>query len=359
MIGHADRCRTAGRGPSPRNATASAAVAILCALAASPAWAGATFDRLKAQGSFKCGVVRQAGVAIGDVDATGQWRGFFPDFCRVVAAALTGDPDRVEYVLVAARNRMKVLHDREADVVMQNATLTLTREAVEQVSFPAIYYYDGQGFMGHVGLRARNLAELRSAGKAKACVLTSTTTEMGLRELVATTHPNVEILPVDTQDGYFTSFALRQCDIVSHDRLFLSAHSRRKDLGEVVVFPDVISKEPLGPMVRADDRAWELLVRWAVHATIQAEELGLTSANVAARRASDKSPPVQRLLGGIPGLGAALGVADDWALRIIETSGNYGEIYDRNLGAGSDLKVERGLNQLWTKGGLLYAPPMR
>lgn len=321
-------------------------------------YAGETQETIKAQGFFRCGVLRQGGLGISDIDPNGRWQGFFPDMCRAVALAVTGSEDGVEFVELGGMVRFEALRAKDIDILAQNTTMTLARDTELECDFPAIYYYDGQGFMAHADLQVSTLEELRQLDTCTVCVLENTTTFHNLQELIRATHPNLQLLPFKTHAGYFDAFFSRQCDVVAHDRLILSIHARQADPGTVVVFPDVLSKEPLAPLVRDDDPEWANIVRWTLYALITAEELGITQANVAEKR-NDPDPTIQRLLGINPGLGKSLGLDEEWAYRVIAALGNYGEIFERHLGKDSDYNLDRGLNALWTRGGLMYAPPLR
>ncbi len=324
------------------------------------AQAGEVLARVRAGGEVRCGMPRNGSMNSADIDPDGRWVGFFPDFCRAIAAAVVGTANAAQMIQIeGGRQRFDVLNARQVDVVLQNTTVTLNREAVEGVVFPAVYYYDGQGFIARAALNVQNLAELEALNHVNICVFANSTNATHLEDFIKERNLKFDIVQENTNDGLFSAYIARRCDVVSTDRLLLLSNMQQKTYGDVVLLPEVISKEPFAPMVRNDDRDWERLVRWTVYATIQAEELGVTSKNAADRRDHDPNPDVAALLGRTPGLGAALGVTDDWAFRIIAQVGNYGEIFERNLGHASDLQLPRGLNALWTKGGLMYAPPFR
>jgi general L-amino acid transport system substrate-binding protein len=320
--------------------------------------AGETLAAIKSQGFFRCGVMRQVSIAMSDMNAQGEWQGFFPDFCRALAVAVTGSEKGVEFVELGGMVRFKALAAKEVDILIANTTMTLTRETEMGFDFPAIYYYDGQGFMAHADLNVKTLKELQQLKSCKVCVLENTTSVDNLSALIKRTHPNLEPVFFKTHEGYFDAFFSRQCDVITNDRLALSLRASQADTGTVVIFPDVISKEPLAPAIREDDPAWANIVRWTVYALITAEELGVTQTNLEEQRKS-ADPNIQRLLGITPGIGKALGLDDAWIARVIAAVGNYGEIFERHLGGGSAYKIERGLNALWSQGGLMYAPPLR
>ena len=318
---------------------------------------GATLQEIQDRGYVLCGTTR-SGSGVAELDETGAWRGFFPDFCRALGAAIFGDPDAVNFVEVDYLLRFEALKTGAFDVLMANTTWTVGRDVGLGLTYTNILYYDGQGFLAHRSVGARSLAEL---GEARVCVHAGTTTVRNLEELVSSRFPNLTVAEYASIDGVYDAFFSRECEILTQDRVALVAQrqSRAAEPADYVLFPDVVSKEPLGPVVRDDDRQWEDIVRWVANALILAEEHGLTSAGVAeaAERATDEE--VQRLLGTNGEIGAMLGLPADWALRAIAEVGNFGEVFERNLGVSSGLGVERGLNALWSRGGLIYAPPLR
>ncbi|HYD31266.1 MAG TPA: transporter substrate-binding domain-containing protein, partial [Azospirillaceae bacterium] len=225
------------------------------------------------------------------------------------------------------------------------------------VDFPTIYYYDGQGFLAHKSLAAHRLAEVT---QASVCVDTGSTSAENLRDLAKSSKPGLKVVVFDSFEGALNGFFTRRCDLFSTDRLALVAirAKRTPNASEYVIFPDVVSKEPLGPVVRDNDPQWSDVIKWVVAATIAAEELGLARDNIAEQRKAPRSPDVARFLGSESGNGKALGLAEDWAYQVVAQIGNYAEIHDRNVGEGSSLKLDRGLNALWNRGGLLYASPL-
>ncbi|MGQ9369933.1 transporter substrate-binding domain-containing protein [Azospirillum sp. A39] len=332
------------------------ALAVLTLLAAArPLPAGEVLDRVRGAGVLRCGVT-MSGIGLSTVESDGRWSGFFPDFCRAVAAAVTGAADRVDFVEVSSMNRFDVVRSGSVDILVAANTWTLHRDAVLGMEFPLVYLYDGQGFMAHRSLPARRLAEV---GPATVCVADRTTTVHNLESWIARTGARLTVRRASTSDVANNEFFNHHCDLLTNDRLGLYGHRALSapDAADYVIFPDIISKEPLGPMIAPGDAEWAQVLRWVFFATVFAEEEGIASGNLASHRESPDTE-VRKFLGVVPGVGQGLGLDDGWAARIVGEVGNYGEIYDRNLGAGSPLAIARGLNDLWVRGGLLYAPPL-
>ena len=325
------------------------------ALAGGSAQAGGTLERVKQAGVLRCGVAT-SGTGLAAVDDHGRWQGFFVDMCRAVAAAVTGSADAIEFIEISSQNRFAVLREGGVDVVMDGATWTLHRDAALGVEFPAVYQFDGQGFMAHRSLGATRLADLR---EGTVCVIRGTTTERNLEHWIAATGRKLAVKTVNSTEGALSAFFNHHCDVLTNDRVSLFAQRllNAPHTNDYVIFPEVIAKEPLSPMIKSGDAGWYKVVRWVILATILAEEKGITAADAAALNHSP-DPEVNRLLGLTPGVGAGLGLDDQWAHRVIVRIGNYGEIYDRHLGRSSPLGIERGLNALWNRGGLMYAPPL-
>lgn len=317
---------------------------------------GGTLQRIADEGLLRCGVIR-SGVGVSEIDETGRWVGFFPDFCRALAAAVVGDPEAVDWVEVNYVVRFEALNSDAFDVLMANTTWTASRDTELGLAFTHPIYYDGQGFLAHKSLGATRLDEV---GEASVCVSRNTTTIRNLEELVRTRYPGLTIKAYDSAEGIYSSFFSRECDLLTQDRVALVSQrlNRAADPEDYVLLEDVVSKEPLGPATRIDDEDWFDVVQWTVFALILAEEHGVAQDTIDAF-ADSGNPEVRRLLGLDEGVGALFGLDDGWARRAIEAVGNYGEIYARNLGDQSALKVDRGLNALWTDGGLIYAPPLR
>jgi general L-amino acid transport system substrate-binding protein len=331
--------------------------ALLILLATLPGASNAdTLDRIKERGSVQCGVNR-SGQGLSTVNAAGEWVGFFVDFCRAVAAATLKSASAVEFVELNQRTRFDATRDGAVDLFSANTTWTLTRDASMGLQFAATLYYDGQGFIAPTSLATKKLKDLK---QATVCVTGNTTTENNLAEYIKVNRLDFKITTLTSNDSAVSAFLSRRCDLYTTDRLALAglraAGTSKPD--DYVVFSEIISKEPLGPIVRSDDAAWFTIVKWVAFAMIAAEEKGVASTNLAHMRNSS-DPEVRRLLGVDPGLGKALGLDEAWAARLIEQVGNYGEVFERNLGAGSPLRLDRGVNALWTNGGLMYAPPLR
>ena len=328
------------------------------ALSASAASA-ATLDDVKAADTLKCGVhTGLAGFAAPN-DA-GEWTGFDADFCRAVAAAVFGDPTKVTFVPTNATERFTALQSGEIDLLARNTTWTLTRDTSLGFNFTGVNYYDGQGFM----INAAKLPGINSAlqlSGAAICVQTGTTTELNLADYFRAN--NMDYNPVVFQgfDETNAAYEAGRCDAYTTDQSGLYAlRLTLANPGEHVVLPEIISKEPLGPAVRQGDDQWFDIVKWTLNAMIIAEELGITQANVEEMKGSD-NPEIKRVLGqeAESKIGEILGLDNEWVVNVVGGVGNYGEVFEKNIGQGSPLKIARGLNQLWTKGGIQYAPPIR
>ncbi|HYG89737.1 MAG TPA: amino acid ABC transporter substrate-binding protein [Azospirillum sp.] len=325
------------------------------AWAPTPAEAGGTLDRVRQTGVVRCGVAT-SGTGLAAVDAQGRWQGFFVDFCRALAAAATGGADNVEFVEVSTATRFQAVRDGVIDLTAGGTTWTLQRTATQGIDFPAMYMFDGQGFMAHRSLGAQRVSEV---GTGTVCVIDGTTTLRNLEDWIVRTGSKLTVKKVGSTEGALSAFFNHHCNLLTNDRISLYAQRllNAPNAADYVIFPEVISKEPLGPTIKAGDRPWAEVVRWVLHALLLAEEKGITAARAAALEDSP-DPEVRRLLGIAPGLGEGLGLDDRWARRVITQVGHYGEIFDRHLGAGSPLNIERGLNALWTRGGLFFAPPL-
>ncbi|HEY0833399.1 MAG TPA: amino acid ABC transporter substrate-binding protein [Azospirillum sp.] len=330
-------------------------VVAMTAWAGAPAHADGTLERVKQAGVLRCGVTT-SGAGLAAVDDHGRWQGFYIDLCRAVAAAVTGSADAIEFVEFSAQKRFAALREGSADVLMDGATWTLHRDAVLGVAFPTVYLFDGQGFMAHRSLGVARLSDLR---EGTVCVIRGTTTERNLQHWIAATGRKLAVKTVNSTEGALSAFFNHHCDVLSNDRISLFAQRllNAPHTNDYVIFPEVISKEPLSPTVKAGDAAWYTLVRWVILAIVLAEEKGVTAADAMALNHSP-DPEVNRLLGLTPGIGAGLDLDDQWAYRVIARLGNYGEIFERHLGQSSPLGIERGLNDLWNRGGLMYAPPL-
>jgi len=334
---------------------ASAIPALTLACAVGTAQAGATFDAVKAKGFVQCGVsTGLPGFSVADDKA--RWTGIDVDVCRAVAAGLFGDADKVKYSPLTAKERFTALQSGEIDMLSRNTTWTLTRDSNLGLNFTGVTYYDGQGFMVSKNLGVKSALELNGAS---VCIQAGTTTELNLADYFRANKMDYEPITYDSSDETVKGFEAGRCDVLTSDQSQLySLRIKLSQPGNAVVLPEVISKEPLGPVVRQGDDEWFNVVRWALFAQVNAEELGVTSKNVDDMKNS-QDPNIRRLLGleGIKGEGLKLG--DDWAYNIIKQVGNYGEMFERNVGKDTPLAIERGLNALWSRGGLQYAPPIR
>jgi general L-amino acid transport system substrate-binding protein len=332
------------------------AVALSFAIFPLGALAGKTLDKVRQQGHVTCGV--STGLpGFSAVDSQGKWAGFDVDFCRAVAAAVLGDPAKVKWTPLNSQQRFTPLQSGEVDLLSRNTTWTLTRDASMGLHFAGISYFDGQGFMVAKKSKVASVKQLKGA---EVCVQSGTTTEKNLSDFARAQGIRVKPVVFESYEASLKAFFSGRCQAYTTDVSSLAAIRDKevKTPDDYVILPELISKEPLGPVVRRGDDEWFAIVKWVLCALIEAEELGVTQANAERMRAGN-DPAVQRLLGGAEDLGRLLGLDKDWALRAVKAVGNYGEIFDRNLGANSPLKLPRGRNQLWTKGGLIYAPPVR
>jgi general L-amino acid transport system substrate-binding protein len=331
-------------------------VAATAAVLAGPAVAGQTFDSVKAKGFVQCGV--NLGLyGFSAPDDKGNWSGLDVDACRAVAAALFGDASKVKFTPLSAQQRLPALQSGEIDMLARNTTWTLSRDTANGLNFTTVNYYDGQGFMVAKKLGVKSAKDLNGA---TVCVLPGTTTEQNLSDYFRAAKMTFKPVVIEKNEELNSAFFSGRCDAISSDASQLAAirANESPNPDDYVILPELISKEPLAPAVRQGDDQWMDLVRWSGLAMIAAEEKGVTSANVDQMLGS-ADPEVKRLLGVTPGNGKALGVDEAWAAKIIKQVGNYGESFERNVGKGSKLKIGRGLNSLYTQGGLLYAPPFK
>ena len=312
-------------------------------------------DTVRQKGFLACG--SNTGLAgFGLPDSKGEWTGLDVEFCRAIAAAIFNDPTKVKFIPLTAKDRFTALQSGEVDVLARNGTWTQSREAELGLHFGAVNYFDGQGFITR---KKNNISSAMELNGASVCVQQGTTTELNLADFFRTHKMKYEVTAFATSDEAIKSYDLNRCDAFTTDVSQLYAERLKLvNPDEHVVLPEVISKEPLAPAVRQGDSQWFNLVRWVHYAMVNAEELGIAKANVDERR-KDTTPEVRRLLGEEGDFGKGLGLTKDWAYRIIKHVGNYGEVFDRNVGENSRLKIARGLNNLWNKGGLQYAPPVR
>jgi len=332
-----------------------ASAVTLTAVMSTNAFAGATLDAVKKKGFVQCGV--STGLpGFSSADEKGNWFGLDVDVCRAVAAAVFGDAGKVKYTPLTAKERFTALQSGEIDMLSRNTTWTLTRDSSLGLNFAGVNYYDGQGFMVNKNLGVKSALELDGASF---CIQAGTTTELNLADYFRANNMKYTPVTFDSSDETVKAFDSGRCDALTSDQSQL--YALRIKLGNpdgAVVLPEVISKEPLGPVTAQGDDEWYKIVRWSLFAMINAEELGVNSGNVDKMMSSD-DPNVRRLLGQEGIKGSGLGLADDWAVNIIKQVGNYGEAFERNVGQGSPLKIARGQNALWNKGGLQYAPPIR
>ncbi len=314
-----------------------------------------TLKRTLRRGAVLCGV--NSGLpGFAMPDDKGNWSGFDVDVCRAVAAAVFDDPAKVRFVPLDASERFRELHNRKVDILSRNSTWSMSRETDYALHFAAVSYYDGEGFMVR---RARNVESGLELNDSKVCVQANTTTQLNLADYFRANNIKYQEANFGKLDDVLKAYDGGQCDVLTADVSQLYAlRLRLTKPADHVILPDVISKEPLAPVVRQRDDDWLLIVKWTVYAMINAEELGVTSQNIDEALKS-KKPDVMRLVGTEGAYGEELGLTRDWAARIIRHVGNYGEVYDRNVGEGSKLKIPRGLNQLWSAGGIQYAPPIR
>ena len=316
---------------------------------------GRTLEQVKARGALTCGV--NTGLAgFGIPDDKGNWTGLDVDLCRAISAAIFNDPNKIKFVPLTAKDRFTALQSGEIDVLSRNGTWTSSRETDLGLMWAGVNYYDGQGFMVRKKLNVASAMELSGAS---ICVQQGTTTELNLADFFRANNMKYEVVAFATSNEAIKAYDSGRCDAYTTDASGLYGERLKLvNADEHVVLPEVISKEPLGPAVRQGDDQWFNVVRWAHFAMVNAEELGVTKANVDERLKST-NPEIRRLLGAEGDFGKGMGLTSDWAYRIVKHVGNYGESFNRNVGDGSRLKIRRGLNALWNKGGLQYAPPVR
>ena len=339
-------------------ALASAIAVAAVAVAALPAQAqqgsgSPTLDAVKARGQLICGANGSV-AGFGMPNARGEWTGLDVDVCRAVAAAVFGDASKVRYVATTAQQRFTALQSGEIDLLVRNTTWTLSRDTSLGLDFLATNFYDGQGFMVKKSLNVKSAKELNGA---TICVQPGTTTELNLADYFRANNIRFTPVVIERLEENIAAYLAGRCDSFTTDVSGLASirAANTPVPADHVILPEVISKEPLGPSVRHGDAKWGDIVKWAFFATLEAEELGLTSANIDSQMNST-NPSIQRFVGATGGLGQMLGLDNKWAYNIIKQVGNYGEQYQRNI---KPLGIERGVNNLWTKGGLMYAPPLR
>ncbi|MBD9373689.1 amino acid ABC transporter substrate-binding protein [Rhizobium sp. ARZ01] len=327
----------------------------VAALAAGTAANAGTLDVVKQRGELRCGV-SQGVLGFSVPDKNGAWSGFDVDFCRAVAAATLGNPDKVAYVPLSTKDRFTALQSGEVDLLSRQTTWTLSRDSDLGMSFVGVNYYDGQAFMVSKEIGVKSVKEISGAS---VCTETGTTTEQNMADYFSANKIEYEVIAFEKPDQTIQAFNTGRCDVYSTDASALYAQRLTlNDPDRFVVLPEVISKEPLGPAVRQGDDQWFKIVRWTLFALIEAEEMGITKEN-AASLLEDGTVIQKRFLGIENEAGKSLGLDPKWAYQAVSVAGNYGEIFERHLGKDSPLKIDRGLNRLWSDGGLMYAPPAR
>ena len=335
----------------------ASALALAAVLATTPAFAGKTLDAVKQRGSVKCGVTN--GVAgFSAPDTQGQWSGLDVDTCRAIAAAVLGDATKVDFVPLNSQQRFAALQAGEVDILARNTTWTLTRDASLGFNFTTITYYDGQGFLVPKKLKISSAKQLKNA---TICTQSGTTNEKNVSDWSRAQGIPVKTVVFESFEASFKAFFTGRCQAFTTDASALAGLRNKEapNADDYIILPELISKEPLAPLVRRGDDEWFAIVKWVPNALIEAEEYGVTQANADSLRAASKDPSVMRLLGSSEDLGKLLGLDKDWAFRAVKAVGNYGEMFERNVGPTSQLKLPRGANNLWSKGGLIYAPPVR
>ena len=341
----------------PAKTTLSVLAASAFMFASAPALAGKTLDAIKSRGQVVCGV--NTGLAgFAQADSSGNWTGLDVDVCRAIAAAMFGDANKVKWVPLNAQQRFTALQSGEIDILSRNTTWTLTRDASLGMSFTGVTYYDGQGFMVPSKSKVKSAKQLKGA---TVCVQSGTTTEKNLTDFSRANNLGIKPVVFDKFEATNAAYFAGRCQAYTTDVSGLASirNKEAKVPADHMILPELISKEPLGPAVRRGDDEWFAIVRWVVFGLIEAEEAGLTQANVEAMQKDSKDPVINRLLGSTEDSGKLLGLDKDWLLRAVKATGNYGEIFERNVGPKSPLGLPRGLNNLWSKGGVVYAPPVR
>jgi len=336
----------------------TAAAFLLFVLCGHPgaATAGPSLDKVKARGELICGV-SQGSAGLSLPDSNGHWSGLDVDYCQALAAAVLGDAQKVRYVPVSSAQRFAVLQNGEIDVLSRNTTWTSVRDASLGLLFVGTIFYDGQAFLVPKKL---GVTSARQLDGATVCVQPGTVNEQNLVDYFATNSMKFKSVVIESLPELESAFYAGRCDVYLSDASTLSASraERAPKIDDFVILPERITKSPLSPVVRADDAQWFAIARWTLNALIEAEELGITRGNVEQQKSS-KNPAILRLLGVTPGVGKAFGLDEVWVARVIAAVGNYGEVFDRNLGPNTKLGLERGQNALWSKGGLLYSPPFQ
>jgi general L-amino acid transport system substrate-binding protein len=330
---------------------------LACVLAAQGAHAGKTLDGIKQRGQLVCGV--SSGVAgFSQADSGGQWTGLDVDICRAIAASVLGDGNKVKFVPLVSQQRFAALQSGEVDILSRNTTWTLTRDASLGLNFVGIAYFDGQGFMVPAKSKVKSAKQLKNV---TVCVQSGTTTEKNLSDFSRANNLNLKPVVFEKFDAANAAYFSGRCQAYTTDASGLASvrNKEAKSPADHVILPELISKEPLGPAVRRGDDEFFAIAKWVLYGLIEAEEYGITQSTVEALARDSKDPNVGRLLGSTEDTGKLLGLDKDWLARAIKATGNYGEVFERNVGPKSALALPRGSNNLWNKGGLMYAPPVR
>ena len=326
------------------------------ALAAASAAQAGTLEDVRAKGFIQCGV-SQGLPGFSNADDSGKWTGLDVEMCEAVAAAVFGDKNAVKYTPLSAKQRFTALSSGEIDILSRNTTWTMTRDTQLGLNFAGVNYYDGQGMMVPTALGVSSATELDGAN---ICTNTGTTTELNITDYFRANGMSFNLVAFEKADEVVAAYDAGRCDVYTTDRSGLAAQrGKLTNPDNHVVLPEIISKEPLGPVVRQGDDVWFNIVRWSLNAMINAEEMGITSENINKMTYNEITPAEARFIGKEGKFGAELGLADDWAYQIIRQVGNYGESYERNVGPNTPLKLDRGVNALWSQGGILYAAPIR
>ena len=314
-----------------------------------------TLKNTQKKGFVRCGV-SQGLPGFSNADDSGKWAGIDVDLCRAVAAAVFGSGDKVKFSPLSAKQRFTALSSGEVDILSRNTTWTMTRDTQLGLNFAGVNYYDGQGMMVPKSLGVKSAVELDGAN---ICTNTGTTTELNITDYFRSNNMKFNLVAFEKADEVVAAYDSGRCDVYTTDASGLSStRAAAANPNKWLVLPEIISKEPLGPVVRQGDDQWFNIVRWSLRAMINAEEMGITSAN-AKSKVNDNNPAIKRLLGSEGNFGAELGLSNDWALNILSQVGNYGESYEAHVGPNTPLKLDRGVNELWSKGGILYAAPIR
>ncbi|WP_371345816.1 amino acid ABC transporter substrate-binding protein [Ancylobacter sp. IITR112] len=335
---------------------AFAGVMGLSAVAAQAQTKPSKLEQVKSKGFVQCGV-SQGLPGFSNPNDKGEWSGLDVEFCRAVAAAIFGDATKVKFTPLSAKDRFTALQSGDIDILSRNTTWTITRDTSLGLNFTGVTYYDGQGFMIRKDKKVNSALELSGAS---VCTQTGTTTEQNLADYFRANNMTYEVIAFATNDEVVKAYDAGRCDVLTTDRSGLAGERLKlTNPDDHIVLPEIISKEPLGPVVAHGDDQWFDIVKWVLFAQLNAEELGVNSKNVDDQLKNATNPEVKRLVGTEGKYGEGLGLGNDWGYLIIKNVGNYGEMYDRTVGPDTPLKLSRGLNALWNKGGIQYAPPIR